>query len=130
MSWPVIVGGKPFNSWPAFVPVMFEGTILFAGLFTVGAMFLANRLPNITKKAFDPSLTRDRFALLIEAPTPSQAVSYKKRGYREFSESDAKDMLKKVGAKSNPSTPKGGLDENRNDPSSSGCNPCSHELHP
>ena len=46
VDWPLIVGGKPFNSWPAFVPIMFECTILFAGLATVGGMFLLNGLPN------------------------------------------------------------------------------------
>jgi hypothetical protein len=84
MSWPINVGGKPLNSWPAFVPVMFELTVLFAGLSTVAAMFFANRLPNISKRGFDPGLTRDRFALIIEpgkkkAFDPTQAESFLKQ---------------------------------------------------
>ncbi|MGZ3708324.1 MAG: DUF3341 domain-containing protein, partial [Bdellovibrionota bacterium] len=63
VDWPLIVGGKPFNSWPAFVPIMFEATVLFAGLATVGAMFLLNGLPNLRRKIFDPAITRDKFAL-------------------------------------------------------------------
>ncbi len=66
VDWPVNVAGKPFNSWPAFVPVMFECTILFAALSSVAAMFIVNRLPNHRNKAFDPALTRDAFALVIE----------------------------------------------------------------
>lgn len=97
VDWPINVGGKPMNSWPAFIPVTFEATVLFAGLFTVGAMFLVNGLPNIKRRAFDPRLTRDRFALLIEAPG-KQAASWEKRGYRKFSESDATEFLKKSGA--------------------------------
>ena len=42
VDWPINVGGKPMNSWPAFIPVTFECTVLFAGLATVGAMFLLN----------------------------------------------------------------------------------------
>ncbi|MBY0471686.1 DUF3341 domain-containing protein [bacterium] len=68
INWPLNVGGKPFNSWPAFIPVTFELTVLLAGLSTVGAMFFLNGLPNIKKKAFDPGITRDKFALMIEAP--------------------------------------------------------------
>lgn len=88
VSWPVNVGGKPFNSWPAFVPVMFELTVLFAGLCTVAAMLIANGLPNITRRSFDPSLTRDRFALIIE-PAKGKA----------FDEAAAANFLKGLGAK-------------------------------
>ena len=91
VDWPLIVGGKPFNSWPAFVPVMFECTILFAGLATVGAMFLINGLPNHKKKIFDPKLTQDRFAILIEAPSHKEDES--------FNESKAAEFLKSIGAK-------------------------------
>jgi len=107
VDWPINVGGKPMNSWPAFVPVMFELTVLLAGLFTVGALFAVLRLPNTSKKAFDPSLTRDRFALVIDAPevkpvseddeeVAPKAVS---TSHKAFSESEAADFLKKLGAK-------------------------------
>ena len=66
--WPHVIGGKPFNSLPAFVPVMFELSILFGGLATFWAMVGFNRLPNLKRRAFDPSLTNNRFAILIEAP--------------------------------------------------------------
>ena len=56
ISWPINVSGKPFNSWPAFVPVMFECTILFAGLSTVFGMFFLNRLPNIKQKIIDVTM--------------------------------------------------------------------------
>jgi len=44
VSWPLNIGGKPFDSLPAFVPVMFEMTVLFAGLATAGALFLRSRI--------------------------------------------------------------------------------------
>ena len=88
VDWPTNVGGKPLNSWPAFVPVMFELTVLFAGLCTVAAMFIANRMPNITRRGFDPRLTRDRFALILE-PAKNKA----------FDESAATNFLKGLGAK-------------------------------
>lgn len=102
VDWPINVGGKPFNSWPAFVPVMFELTILFAGLFTVGGMFFLNRLPNMTKKCFDPRITNNRFALVIEPPPVTdeeEGQSKKSKKFKSFDESEALDFLKKVGAK-------------------------------
>lgn len=96
IDWPLNVSGKPLNSWPAFVPVMFELTILFAGLATFAALILLCRFPNVQRKAFDPGITNDRFALMIDAPT--DPVKDQKKGYRTFSEPDAMEFLKKLGA--------------------------------
>jgi hypothetical protein len=101
VDWPLNVGGKPFNSWPAFVPIMFELTVLLAGLCTVGAMFAFNGLPNIRRKIFDPALTRDRYAIVIEAPTPKNVdpnAAAKASKFKPFSESEASQFLKQLGA--------------------------------
>jgi len=94
-SWALNIGGKPFNSIPAWIPIMFELTVLFAGVSTVVALILGNRLPNMTKRAFDPAITRDRYAVMIEAPPEG----YKGSDGKSFSESDAASFLKNAGAK-------------------------------
>ena len=102
VDWPLNVGGKPFNSWPAFVPIMFELTVLFGGLCTVAAMFAFNGLPNIFRKAFDPALTRDRYAIVIEAPVPREIdpdAPAKTRRFKDFSETEAAQLLKGLGAR-------------------------------
>lgn len=105
VDWPLNVAGKPLNSWPAFVPVMFELTVLIAGLSTVAAMFALNGLPNIFRRSFDPRLTRDRFAILIEAPQKKSSEDddgeseKKKTGFKPFAEQEAQDFLKSVGAR-------------------------------
>jgi hypothetical protein len=108
VDWPLIVGGKPLNSWPAFVPIMFELTVLFAGLATAGAMLLFNGLPNTRRRIFDTSLTRDRFALVIEAPVAAEeeeiddyAAPRKPAdaGFRKFDEQEASQFLRGAGAK-------------------------------
>lgn len=91
VDWPLIVGGKPLFSWPAFVPVLFELTVLFAALSTVGAMFLANGLPELKRKCFDPAITRDRFVIWIGA-------GGQRSGFKSFSEFEVKDFLIKAGA--------------------------------
>lgn len=110
-DWPLNVGGKPLWSWPAFVPIFFELTILFAGLCTVGAMFLLNGFPNTKKRAFDNNITRDRFAIMIDAPTlktkeeiddmdDSELARYQARlaRFKPFDESEAKAYLQGIGA--------------------------------
>lgn len=67
VNWPINVGGKPWNSWPAFIPITFEVTVLFAGIGTVIALFFACRLfPGKQAKLVYPGVTDDRFAILLE----------------------------------------------------------------
>lgn len=65
VSWPINVGGKPMFSLPAFIPITFELTILFAALSSVGAMFILNGLPQIDPPIIDPDLTCHKFALWV-----------------------------------------------------------------
>ena len=66
-DWPLNVGGKPWNSLPAFVPITFEVMVLFAGDSTVNAFFLVSRLyPGRRTTAVIPGVTNDRFALVLE----------------------------------------------------------------
>jgi len=72
VSWPLNVGGKPFNSFPAFVPVAFETTVLFAALITVAALFLRTRLYPRAKAPTEVlgRATNDRFALALKTADP------------------------------------------------------------
>jgi len=67
VSWPINVGGKPWNSLPAFVPITFEVMVLFAGVSTVVAFFLVAKLrPWRRTVLVHPRVTDDRFVLLLE----------------------------------------------------------------
>ncbi|MAE72919.1 MAG: hypothetical protein CL675_02405 [Bdellovibrionaceae bacterium] len=65
MDWALNVGGKPFFSFPAFIPIMFELTILFGALSSVGVMFFMCGLPKVDPPVIDPALTSHKFALWI-----------------------------------------------------------------
>jgi Ni/Fe-hydrogenase subunit HybB-like protein/mono/diheme cytochrome c family protein len=67
VDWPLNVGGRPWNSWPAFVPVAFESLVLCAGLGVVLAFFLRSRLYP-WRKTTAPLLdtTGSRFVLVLE----------------------------------------------------------------
>lgn len=68
-DWAINVGGKPFASLPAFVPVAFEAGVLVAGLTTVAALFAVSRLwPGKRAALVDPRVTDDRFAVVVEEP--------------------------------------------------------------
>ena len=77
-SWPMNVGGKPLFALPAYVPILFELTVLLCGLATAGGMFtLFLNLPNFSKPIFHPDITNDRFALAIEVDSESEVESVK-----------------------------------------------------
>ncbi|MGH9536474.1 MAG: DUF3341 domain-containing protein [Terriglobales bacterium] len=74
VSYPINVGGKPYHSWPAFIVVTFEMTILFGGIFAVFGMLALNGLPmpyhpvfNVPRFAF---ATNDRFFLIVFSSDP------------------------------------------------------------
>jgi mono/diheme cytochrome c family protein len=72
VDYPMVTAGKPVFSWEAFVPIMFEVTVLFA-CFTagLGMLLLLNRLPffrhPMLRARSMPRITKDRFALAVEA---------------------------------------------------------------
>ena len=71
VDYPMNVGGKPFFSIPAFFPVAYESTILFAALTAVFSMIGLNKLPRLYHSIFNTPgferATQDRFFLAIEA---------------------------------------------------------------
>lgn len=86
-DWPLVIGGKPLFSLPAFVPIMFELTVLFAALSSVGAFMFFCGMPKLTPAPpIDKDLTCDKFAIFI--PENDTGYNYER----------AEKMLKDLGA--------------------------------
>ncbi len=85
-----MISGKPYMSLPAFIPVIFELTVLFAALTAVFGMFLLNLLPMLYNPLFKVArfrrVTDDRFFIVIDAADP------------QFDEAKAAAMMVELGA--------------------------------
>ncbi|HEV7700884.1 MAG TPA: DUF3341 domain-containing protein [Pyrinomonadaceae bacterium] len=83
-DFPIIVGGRPHFSLPAFIPPMFELTILFAAFTAVFGMLFLNKLPSPYHPVFNVPrfalATREKFFLVIE----SEDENYDYERTREF----------------------------------------------
>jgi mono/diheme cytochrome c family protein len=89
-DYPLVIGGKPFWSWPAFVPVAFEITVLLASVLSVVTMIvLYFKFPNTSHPLHDTSymkkVSSDRFGISIQADDP------------DFDEKEVKGFLRQIG---------------------------------
>jgi hypothetical protein len=90
-AYPLVISGKPYFSWPAFIPITFELSILFAALGAVFGMFGLNRLPMhhhplFRSKVFERA-TDDAFFVSIESWDP------------RFDPSTTRTLLESLGAR-------------------------------
>ncbi len=84
-DWPIIFGGKPYWSVPAFIPITFEVTVLFAAIgMTVTFYVINGQGPGVTNPVLHDRITDDKFCLAFDT--------------HEVDESKAREFLKSTGA--------------------------------
>jgi mono/diheme cytochrome c family protein len=71
IDYPYIISGKPYKSWPAFIPVSFELTVLFSAFTSFLGMIALNRLPRLSNPVFTnprfDRVTDDKFFLYVDS---------------------------------------------------------------
>ena len=92
IDYPLVIGGKPFWSWPAFVPIAFEITVLLASVLSVVTMIVVYfKFPNYSHPLHDTpymkKVSSAKFGICIQADDPT------------FNQEAVQDLLKRVGGK-------------------------------
>ncbi len=81
-DWPIIFGGKPYWSVPAFIPITFELTVLFASIGMVVTYYAVNgQGPGVTNPVLDDRITDDKFCISFDAGHSSEEEL---AAYRKF----------------------------------------------
>ncbi|MEY2950284.1 MAG: DUF3341 domain-containing protein [Saprospiraceae bacterium] len=90
-DWPIIFGGKPYWSVPAFIPITFEVTVLFAAIGMVVSFFTVNGLgPGTEAITLDDRITDDKFCIAFD--TSSQDETLKEKINNFFSSTGAEEV--------------------------------------
>jgi len=73
-DWPIIFGGKPYWSVPAFIPITFEVTVLFASVGMVVTFYtICGMAPGVTNPTLDDRITDDKFCIAFQTNGASES---------------------------------------------------------
>lgn len=94
-DWPIIFGGKPYWSVPAFIPITFEVTVLFASIGMVVSFYIVCGMGfGVTNPTLDDRITDDKFCIAFNANGKSENDLDKLKGF--FSKTGAAEVNQKV----------------------------------
>ncbi len=91
-DWPIIFGGKPYWSVPAFIPITFELTVLFASIGMVVTYYAVNgQGPGVTNPVLDDRITDDKFCIAFDvSESSSETVETYKNFFSQTSASEVR----------------------------------------
>ncbi len=94
-DWPIIFGGKPYWSVPAFIPITFEVTVLFASVGMVVTFYtICGMAPGVTNPTLDDRITDDKFCIAFQTNGAAEEEVNKLRGF--FSSTGASEVQTKT----------------------------------